>query len=53
MAVEIGRQAQVKRLFLTHHHNRHDDAFLREMEKEAQAVFPQARLAREGMTVEV
>jgi phosphoribosyl 1,2-cyclic phosphodiesterase len=53
MAVTVGKRAQVKHLLLTHHHARHDDAFLREMEKEAQAVFPQARLAREGMTVEL
>jgi len=53
MAVTVGKRAQVKRLVLTHHHARHDDAFLREMEKEAQAVLPQALLAREGMVLEL
>jgi phosphoribosyl 1,2-cyclic phosphodiesterase len=53
MAVAVGKKAQVKRLMLTHHHARHDDAFLQEMEKEAQAVFPPTFMAREGMTIEL
>jgi len=53
MAVAVGKKAQVKRLILTHHHARHDDAFLLEMEKEAQAVFPPTSMAREGMTIEL
>jgi phosphoribosyl 1,2-cyclic phosphodiesterase len=51
MAVEVGQQAQVKRLALTHHHARHDDTFLRNIEKDVQAAFPHAFFAREGMTV--
>jgi ribonuclease BN (tRNA processing enzyme) len=53
MAVEIARKAGVKRLALTHHHADHDDAFLRGVEREAQSLFPEAFVAREGMTVEL
>lgn len=53
MAVEVGQQAQVKRLALTHHNAQHDDAFLRDVEQEAQAVFSQAFVAREGTTIEL
>ena len=53
MAVEVGRLAGVKRLALTHHHGRHDDVFLRGVEQEAQAEFPGAFLAYEGLTVDL
>jgi phosphoribosyl 1,2-cyclic phosphodiesterase len=53
MAVAVGKSAQVKRLLLTHHHSRHDDTFLREMEEQVQAALPQASMAREGMTLEL
>ena len=53
MAVEAGQRANVKRLALTHHHANHDDAFMRNMEKEAQTVFPKTFVVREGMTVEL
>lgn len=51
MAVEVGQKANVKRLALTHHHAPHDDATLRRIEQEAQAVLPEAFVAREGMTL--
>jgi phosphoribosyl 1,2-cyclic phosphodiesterase len=51
MAVDVGQQAAVKRLALTHHHAQHDDAALRAIEQEAQLLFPQAFVAREGMTI--
>jgi phosphoribosyl 1,2-cyclic phosphodiesterase len=51
MAVQVGQQAQVKRLALTHHHAQHDDAAMRTIEREAQAVFPLAFVAREGTTL--
>jgi ribonuclease BN (tRNA processing enzyme) len=51
MSVEVGQMANVKRLALTHHHAPHDDATLRCIEQEAQAVLPQAFVAREGMTI--
>ncbi|MBN1581670.1 MAG: MBL fold metallo-hydrolase [Anaerolineae bacterium] len=53
IAVEAGQKAGVKRLALTHHNANHDDAFMRKMEKEAQAVFPRAFVAREGMIIEL
>ena len=51
MAIDVGQQAQVKRLALTHHHAQHDDAALRAIERDAQIVFPQAFVAREGTTI--
>jgi ribonuclease BN (tRNA processing enzyme) len=51
MAVEVGQIADVKRLALTHHHAPHDDATMRVIEKEAQAILPQAFVAREGITI--
>jgi len=51
MAVDVGQQAQVKRLALTHHHAQHNDAVLRAIEREVQVVFPQAFVAREGTTL--
>ena len=53
MAVAVGKQAQVKRLVLTHHNAKHDDAFMRDLEKDVQSVFPAAIVAREGMTIEL
>jgi len=53
MAVDVGREAGVRRLVLTHHHARHDDQFLHAVEQEAQQAFPAASMAREGMTVDV
>ena len=51
MAVAVGEKANVKRLALTHHNANHNDALLRNLEKDVQAVFPKAFLAREGMTI--
>lgn len=51
MAVAVARQSQVKKVALTHHHARHDDAFMREMEAQAQAEFPSSFMAREGMCI--
>jgi phosphoribosyl 1,2-cyclic phosphodiesterase len=51
MAVQVAREAGVKRLALTHHHADHDDPLLRDIEGAVQAVFPGAFVAREGMTV--
>jgi phosphoribosyl 1,2-cyclic phosphodiesterase len=53
MAVEVGRQAGVKRLALTHHNSRHDDAFMRGIEQKAQSLLPSAVVAREGMIIEL
>lgn len=53
MAVEVAKAAGVKRLALTHHNVRHDDAFLEDMERQAQARFPTAVVAREGLTLDL
>jgi phosphoribosyl 1,2-cyclic phosphodiesterase len=53
MAIDVALAAGVKRLALFHHSPSHDDDFLEDMERKAQAVFPAAFLAREGMTVEL
>ena len=50
-AVEVAEQAKVKRLIITHHDPDHNDAFLGDVEKECQARFPVALLAREKMEV--
>jgi phosphoribosyl 1,2-cyclic phosphodiesterase len=52
MAVEVAQAANVKRLILTHHNARHDDAFLEDMERQAQAILPATTMAREGLTIE-
>ena len=51
--VNVAKRAQVKRLILTHHNAKHDDAFMRDLEKTVQAEFPNAVMAREGMTIEL
>ena len=53
MAVEVAQAAAVKRLVLTHHNARHDDAFLEDMERQAQARFPATVMGREGLTVDL
>jgi phosphoribosyl 1,2-cyclic phosphodiesterase len=53
MAVAVAQAAQVKRLALFHHEPDHDDATLAQIERDAQALFPAAFVAREGMTVEL
>ncbi len=53
MACDIGRQARVQRLALTHHNAMHNDAFLDAVEKQAQAEMPNAFLSKEGMTIDL
>ena len=53
MAVEVAQAAKVGKLILTHHNARHDDAFIEDMERQAQAIFPATAMAREGLTIEV
>ena len=52
-AVEVAKQAQVKKLVITHHDPDHDDDFLDAMEKECQAHFPNSVFAREGMELNI
>jgi len=53
MAVEVARAAGARKLALTHHNAHHDDAFLDDVERQAQARFPAAVVAYEGLTLEV
>ncbi len=53
MAVDVAQAAEVKKLVLTHHHTLHDDAFLEDIERQAQARFPAAVVAREGLTLDI
>ncbi|MFZ5915337.1 MAG: MBL fold metallo-hydrolase [Chloroflexota bacterium] len=53
MATDVAQAAGVKQLALFHHSPDHDDAFLKAMERKAQAVFPDTFLACEGLTVEL
>ncbi len=50
-AVEVAKQANVKQLVITHHDPDHNDDFLRDIEKQVQAQFPNAMLAREKMEI--
>lgn len=52
-AVEVAIQAGVRRLALFHHDPMHDDDQLDEIERQAQARFAGAFLAREGMEVRI
>ena len=51
-AIEVAERAGVKTLAITHHDPDHDDLFLKKVEKECQARFPNCFLAREGMEIE-
>jgi ribonuclease BN (tRNA processing enzyme) len=53
MAIEVAQAAGAKRLVLTHHNVHHDDVFMEDIERQAQARFPAAIVAREGLTLEV
>ncbi len=53
MATDVALTAGVKRLALFHHNPGHDDEFLEAMERKAQAAFPTAFIAREGVIVEL
>lgn len=50
-AVQVAQAANVKQLVITHHDPDHDDVFLRDVEKQVQAMLPSASLARQGMKV--
>ncbi|MFN3926185.1 MAG: MBL fold metallo-hydrolase [Pseudanabaenaceae cyanobacterium] len=52
-AVKLAVAAQVKTLVIFHHDPSHSDAQLDEIGRQAQAQFPQAIVAREGMSIEV
>jgi ribonuclease BN (tRNA processing enzyme) len=52
-AVEVAKQAGVKKLALFHHDPDHNDAFLSTLEKKCQKRFPQSFFAREGNEVKL
>jgi len=52
-AAKVAKQAQVKRLIITHHDPDHNDDFLDAMEKKCQKLFPNSLFAKEGMEVVV
>ncbi|MCB0284647.1 MAG: MBL fold metallo-hydrolase [Calditrichaeota bacterium] len=47
-ACDAAKQANVKKLLLFHHNPSHSDADLKEIEKNAQSLFPNTELAAEG-----
>lgn len=53
MAIAIAQAAKVKKLVLFHHDPSHDDDTLAEIERKAQAAFPNTILAYEGLTIEL
>jgi len=52
-AVRLCQQSQVKKLALFHHDPSHDDIFLSGLEKQAQAQFKAAFVARQGQNVSI
>ena len=52
-AIEVAKQANVKKLIITHHDPDHDDNYLRKMEKWCQQRFSACEFAREGMMISV
>jgi ribonuclease BN (tRNA processing enzyme) len=53
MAIEVARQAGVKRLALTHHNAMHDDDFLDALSEQAKEEYADAFFARENMAIEL
>lgn len=49
----LAQAAQAKQLILFHHDPEHSDEFLRGMERQARQVFPNTRIAFEGLTIEI
>jgi phosphoribosyl 1,2-cyclic phosphodiesterase len=52
-AVKMAEAAGIKRVVIFHHDPSHTDDFLDQVEKDVQAVFPKAIMAREGLVVTV
>ena len=50
-AIEVARRAEVGFLIMTHHDPDHNDAFLRDRERECRTMMENCCLAREGMKV--
>ena len=52
-ATAVAMKANVKQLVLYHHNPNNDDAAIREIEKNAQAVFQNTIAAREGLVIKL
>ena len=52
-ATRVARVTGARRLVLTHHDPTHDDAMMDKIEREARALFPACRAARETMPIAV
>ncbi|MFQ5707170.1 MAG: MBL fold metallo-hydrolase [bacterium] len=53
MAAKVAREADAKRLILFHHDPSHSDAKISEMEKQAQAIFPNTQAGAEGLEFKI
>ncbi len=53
MACAVAQAAEAKRLVLFHHEPRYSDEMISQLEQDAQAVFPAAVAAYEGLTIEL
>ncbi|MBX0326191.1 MBL fold metallo-hydrolase [Oscillochloris sp. ZM17-4] len=51
MACAVAKAADARRLVLFHHEPRYDDARIAELEREAQAIFPETQAAFEGLEI--
>ncbi|MCA9672226.1 MAG: MBL fold metallo-hydrolase [Myxococcales bacterium] len=51
--IRLVREANAKKLVLFHHDPDHDDAFVRKMEAEARAVYPDTVAAHEGLVIKI
>jgi phosphoribosyl 1,2-cyclic phosphodiesterase len=50
-AIEVAKLAKVKQLVFTHHDPDHNDDFLEKKERECQMIFPNCKIAREGLAI--
>lgn len=53
LGIEVAQTSQVKHLVLFHHNPCHSDDYLDQLERQVQTSFAPARLAREGMTLDL
>lgn len=51
--IAVAKEAHVKQLIMCHHEPNHSDDFLDQVEAQLQSAFPQGKLAREGMILDI
>ena len=51
--IEVAIASKVKQIIMFHHDPSHEDDYLDQVEAEVQALFPNVKLAREGMELEI